>query len=160
MFGFQTVQRTAATCFAVVFLCVACFAQIGETRTNSDDLKAIRASLDRLVQLTQDLDKSQKAILAIQQMQLYELKLQSLETRDNALGEREAELSAQNANLEKAARGIESGGISPTGVPGTSTDSGLRKEATEQLDANRRLLASTRSKKQQGTRDIALAHPD
>ncbi len=107
MFGFvRTVQRSGATCFALVFVSAACLAQTGETRVNSDDLKAIRASLDRLVQLTQDVDKNQKAILAVQQMQLYESRLLALETRDDALGERETELSAQNSNLERAARGI------------------------------------------------------
>jgi hypothetical protein len=143
---------------AILFLSAACLAQTAEpaSQINADDLKAIRADLDRLIQLTQELDKSQKAILAVQQIQMYQFRMQSLETRDDALAQRESQLSAHSATLERAAKDTQSG-IGPTGVPGISAapDSSLRREAAEQLDTNLRLLNGVRAKRQEIAHDLA-----
>jgi hypothetical protein len=152
----KILARSRAIRFTMLLVAAVCFGQTAENnaRTNGDDLKAIRASLERLVQLTQEIDKSQKAILALQQIQLYEFRLQALESRDDALAERESQLSARNVTLERAARDTASG-IGPTGLPGTSADSGLRKETADQLDANQRSLDTARAKKEQIEGEIA-----
>ena len=137
---------------AILLSATACLAQTADLK--NDDLKAIRASLERLVQLTQDLDKNQTALLAVQQMELYELRLQVLENREDLLTDRERELSARTADLQRSFRDTDPS-IGPTGVPGKAPDPGVQKAMGEQLETAARLLESTRVKKQQVEREIA-----
>jgi prefoldin subunit 5 len=92
----------------------------------------------------------------MQQMQLYEFRLQALESRHDALMEQESRLSARTPDLERAARDTDSG-VGPTGLPTTSSqpDSGIRRQNVEQLDANIRSLANVRAKTQQIEREMA-----
>jgi hypothetical protein len=152
------VPLRGAICFTLLFGSSVCFAQTAEpgARTNGDDLKMIRASLEKLVKLTEELNNTQRAILAMQEMQLYEFRMQALETRHDALMDQESKLSALTPSLERAAKDTESG-IGPTGLAGTSSppDSGIRRETAEQLDANLRALDSVRAKTQQIENEIA-----
>jgi hypothetical protein len=114
------VPLRGAICFTLLFGSSVCFAQTAEpgARTNGDDLKMIRASLEKLVKLTEELNNTQRAILAMQEMQLYEFRMQALETRHDALMDQESKLSALTPSLERAAKDTESG-IGPTGLAGT-----------------------------------------
>jgi hypothetical protein len=146
----KTAPRRWVTPCAALFISAVSLAQTADTnpRSNTDDLKAIRASLERLVQLTQ-------ANLAVQQMQLYESRLQALETRDDVLNQRESDLSARSAELQRAVRDTESGASAATGVPGASSSPAVRTEIAAQLEANLRQLDSTRSRKKQIEREMA-----
>jgi len=135
-----------------MFFAATCFAQTAEVKT--DDLKAIRGSLERLVQLTQEIDKNERALLAVQQMQLYESRLQVLESRDDVLTEREAKLSASAGSLERRYKDADPS-IGPTGVPGRTSDASIRSPMGEELQAALRILGSVREKKQQVEHEIA-----
>lgn len=152
----RPILRRAAIPVIMLLVSGVSLAQTGtaNVRSNADDLKAIRESLERIVQLTQELDKNQKAILTLQQMQLYEIRLQSLETRDDALADRETELSTRSADLERAATDTESG-VGPTGLPAASPSPALHREAAERLESHLRLLSGIRAKRQQIQHEIA-----
>lgn len=133
---------------ALVLGSAVCLAQTAEpsSKPASDDLKVIRASLDRLTLLTQELDKNQKIMVSLEQMQIYESRLGVLETRDDALTQQETELNSQVSTLQHAAES----GVGPTGVAtGPAPDTAGRTATSQLYDTAARKLEVVRSKKQQ-----------
>ncbi|HTP32517.1 MAG TPA: hypothetical protein VMJ75_10115 [Candidatus Acidoferrales bacterium] len=119
-----------------------------------EELKAVRANLDRLVQLTEEVQKTQQALLAFQQVQAYDSQLRGLEAQRDALAEREADLSGKAAALGASARDALAG-IGPNGAPVGEMGSGHRKAVEDRLSETTRLLYATREKQQATERQIS-----
>lgn len=149
-FSISAVLFSLLTAGCISAACSACRAQApgaerqaGQQAGSSD---AIQANLERLVQLTQELEREQKAILAFEKLEVYELRLQGLETRQDILSQREQDLSAKAAQMEKFSQAQDSG-LSPTGVPQSTPNPVMQTHASEQFSATSRLLDSTRTEK-------------
>ena len=123
-----------------------CLAQTPDTNQKLlDELKAVRASLDRLVQLTEAVQKTEQAVLAFQQVQVYDSQLRALESQRDALSERETDLGGKTAALGASARAAQSG-VGPNGAPVGDADTGYRKVLDDRLSETTRLLYATREK--------------
>lgn len=150
---------TSSTLLSLVILaCMlvvssVCSAQAATADQETRAPASVQANLDRLVQLTQELEQEQKAILNLEKLQLYELRLQGLEMRDDTLSQRERDLSVKTAEMERAVQAADSG-LSPTGVPQTEPHPAMQGRVSEQLTTTSRLLDSTRAEKAQVERDI------
>ena len=132
-----------------------CFAQPADIDQKLlEEIKAVRASLDRLVQLTEETQKTQQAALAFQQVQIYDSQLGALEAQRDALSERETDLSGKAGALGASARAAQSG-AGPNGAPAGEMDPRYRKVVEDELSATTRLLYATREKQQAMERQIS-----
>jgi chromosome segregation ATPase len=137
------------------FVCCVCFvflSAIGAAQTTDtsqkllEEMKGVRARLDRLVELLEALERSQRAMVVLQQAQRYDALLRTLEAQRETLTNQERDLAAQAANFQQAVRSIEAADANSAPAPGINTDPNYRNELTERLATVNRMLESTRSR--------------
>ncbi len=140
----------------VTFLSAVCHGQTPDTNAKLlEEVRGVRATLNRLVQLMEAMEKSQRAVLALQQLQLYDAQLRALQSQKDQLGIQERELSGKASAIGDAARAAESG-VGPTGapVPEGAPSSAYREAVSQRLAATTRLLNETRARQQSVEREI------
>lgn len=141
----------------LILVPAAAFGQSSDTQLKLlEEMRGVRATLDRLVQLVEGMEKSQRATLALTQLQLYESQLRALQGQQERLTGQERDQSRQASSLSESARALESG-VSATGlqVPGAGAEPAVRAEMSERVSTANRLLDETRSRKQAIDREIS-----
>lgn len=137
------------------FVCCVCFvflSTIGSAQTADvsqkllEEMKGVRARLDRLVELLEALERSQRAMVVLQQAQRYDALLRSLEAQRETLINQERDLVAQATNFQQAVRSMEAADANSAPAPGINPDPNYRNELTERLATVNRMLESTRSR--------------
>jgi predicted nucleic acid-binding Zn-ribbon protein len=98
------------------------------------ELKGIRATLSRLVELGEAADKSQRAAVALQQVQVYDNRLKTLRTEQSQLASQEWDLNksaaALSASLHAVNAGIGANGLPlPEGVSNGSAGASIQEQS-------------------------------
>lgn len=148
MSGFLKGARRRGLRCAVAALWLACLAR-GEDNSQKvvEELRAIHAALDRLVQQVDGLGKTQQAILLLYQIQLDESRLAVLQTRDETMALQERD-QGKAAGALAAAQSANSA-VTPAGLPITDPDAqaAAREEVSNRIASTNRLLDQTRAQR-------------
>ena len=155
--GWKTRVRHCVLWLSVLLLPAFSFAQTPAANQQLvDEMKGIRASLARITQLLETLEKSQEATLVLQHILGCESQLRILQMQRSELAAQERDFSARAAALGKAAA-MHEGGKTPDGstVPGGAANSRDHTETREKLAEAKRSLAAVTTKLQSIDRDRA-----
>ena len=119
------------------------------------ELKGIHATLGRLVEMTEALEKDQRAALAVQQVQVYDNRMKTLQAQRSQLAAREADLNRTVTALA-ASLGASDTVMGPNGLPVPETsDTSHRAAMSEQLATATGTLQAVREKQQSLEQEIA-----
>jgi hypothetical protein len=120
------------------------------------ELKGIRATLSRLVELGEAADKNQRAAVALQQVQVYDNRLMTLRTEQNQLASREWDLNRSAAALSASLFTVNAG-IGANGLPlpeGSNAPGGAALQ--EQSAAATRALQEVHERQRALEQEIAV----
>ncbi len=134
--------------FSLAFVAAVCLAQSPDVNQRLlEEMKGVRAALNRMVQLLETMEKTQVALLALQQVLGYESQLRTLQSQQSQFATQERDLSTRVAALEEAAR-TQEGGVDPGGlkVPGGVQDARSLAETQERLASAKRSLDEIRGR--------------
>lgn len=108
------------------------------------ELKAIRATLDRLLSSSEKVEQIQRAALALQQVQVYDTRLRALRSEEAQLAGRESSARQQAAAYDGSAR-VLNAGVGPNGLPLQAPEGGGETAAISSAAAQEGLSVAART---------------
>ncbi len=140
----------------LVLVSAVCLAQTPDSNQRLlEEMKGVRTKLDRVVQLMEATQKTQRALLASQEIQSCNAQIAALQTQQGRMATEERNLSKTVSTLDHSAQ-MADAGIGPNGVARAEGERAPvnRNDVSERLSTATQLLGEIHARQQSAEAEI------